>query len=73
MKKTLAVVLAVMALTACKPGEEKALELAQKEISADLKDPDSAKFRYLRVAKTQENEDGTVLVLVCGQVNAKNG
>ncbi|HGM4726486.1 TPA: hypothetical protein ACKPZ3_003097 [Serratia marcescens] len=73
MKKTLAVALAVMALTACKPGEEKALELAQKEISADLKDPDSAKFRYLRVAKTQENEDGTVLVLVCGQVNAKNG
>lgn len=58
MKKTLAIALAVMALTACKPGEEKALELAQKEISADLKDPDSAKFRYLRVAKLKKTRMG---------------
>ncbi len=62
-----------MSLTACKPGEQKAIELAQKEVAADLKDPDSAKFRYTRVVKTQENDDGTLLALVCGQVNAKNG
>lgn len=73
MKKILILAIATMSLTACKPGEQKAIELAQKEVAADLKDPDSAKFRYTRVVKTQENDDGTLLALVCGQVNAKNG
>lgn len=60
-------------LVGCKPSEEKALDLAKKEIAQDMKDPDSAKFRFTRIVKTKENEDGSLLALVCGQVNAKNG
>lgn len=70
------IVLALAALpmlVGCKPGEDKAIDLAQKEIAMDMKDPDSAKFRFVRVVQTKENEDGTVMALVCGQVNAKNG
>lgn len=70
--------LLVLALTAlsmlvgCKPGEDKAIDLAQKEIAMDMKDPDSAKFRFVRVANTEEINDDSVGALVCGQVNAKN-
>lgn len=59
-------------LTGCKPGEDKAIELAKKEIAQNLKDPDSAKFRFVRMVQSKENDDGTILALVCGQVNAKN-
>jgi len=65
-------VVALVALTGCKPGAEKAIELAQKEVSADMKDPDSAKFRYMRFIPAGEKE-GVVGGFVCGNVNAKNG
>ncbi|HHT2967137.1 TPA: hypothetical protein ACTYJU_001225 [Citrobacter koseri] len=63
--------MALIALTGCKPGADKAIELAQKEVSADMKDPESAKFRYMRFIKEGE-KDGLVGGFVCGNVNAKN-
>ena len=72
MKKLLILAVFLPLLAGCKPSEEKAIELAKKEIALNLKDPDSAKFRFLRVAKKAERNDGAVLVMVCGQVNAKN-
>lgn len=65
--------LALVSLVGCKPNADKALELAQKEVAADTKDPDSAKFRYLRFVQKDDMPDGTVNGLVCGQLNAKNG
>jgi len=62
---------AIAALTGCKPSAEKAIELAQKEVSADMKDPESAKFRYMRFIQ-QGEKDGVVGGFVCGNVNAKN-
>ena len=72
MKRALAFAVLIMLLAGCKPGEEKAIELAKKEIALDLKDPESAKFRFTRMAKSNERGDGAVLAMVCGQVNAKN-
>lgn len=65
--------LALVSLVGCKPNADKALELAQKEVAADTKDPDSAKFRYLRFVQRDDMPDGAVSGLVCGQINAKNG
>lgn len=71
MKKLIVLVLSIIVLSGCKPGEEKAIELARKEISSGMKDPDSVKFRYLRFIKSGE-KDGLVGGFVCGEVNAKN-
>lgn len=70
MKKFI-LIFALAALTGCKPSAEKAIELAQKEVSADMKDPESAKFRYMRFIQ-QSEKDGLVAGVVCGNVNAKN-
>jgi hypothetical protein len=67
------VLLALIGLVGCKPGVDKAIELAQKEVAADTRDPDSAKFRYMRFVQTEETKDGEVKGIVCGQLNAKNG
>lgn len=72
MKMVLAFAVLLPLLVGCKPSEEKAIELAKKEIALNLKDPDSAKFRFTRMAKNNEREDGAVLAMVCGEVNAKN-
>lgn len=72
MKKLL-IVIALFSLVGCKPGAEKASRIGQKIISAAMRDPDSAKFRYVRFIQQEETEDGTVKGVVCGQVNAKNG
>lgn len=72
MKKIM-VLLALIVLVGCKPGADKAIELAQKEVAADTRDPDSAKFRYMRFVQQEETKDGEIKGLVCGQVNAKNG
>lgn len=71
MKKII-LLASVFVLFGCKPGADKAIALAQNEIAAAMKDPDSAKFRYLRFIESAENEDGTVTGFVCGHVNAKN-
>lgn len=71
MKKFIALALCLSSLTGCKPGSEKAIELAKNEITADMKDPDSAKFRYLRFIKAGE-KDGEIGGFICGNVNAKN-
>ncbi len=72
MKKIAAVLLGISLLAGCKPGEKKAIDLAQKEMAESLKDPDSAKFRYVRVPEIHEEQDGSMLATVCGQLNAKN-
>lgn len=69
--KKFILIFAIAALTGCKPSAEKAIELAQKEVSADMKDPESAKFRYMRFIQEGE-KDGLVGGFVCGNVNAKN-
>jgi hypothetical protein len=63
----------MLLLTGCKPGEDKAIQLAKNEMSASMKDPDSAKFRYMRFIKENEKNDGSISGTVCGQVNGKNG
>lgn len=64
---------AVLSLTACKPTEEKAMQLGQKEIAQGLKDPDSAKFKLVRFNrdKTQKVPD-SLSGYVCGRVAGKN-
>lgn len=72
MKKIIVAAILPVALTACKPGEEKAINLAQNAVSHDMKDPDSTKFRNVIYAKKDEKEDGSVSGVVCGEVNSKN-
>lgn len=71
MNKALYVILVCCMLTGCKPGEEKAIQLAEKEVSSDMKDPESTNFRYVRVAGF-DDANGAVVATVCGQVNSKN-
>ncbi|HHM1858452.1 hypothetical protein Q5N06_17950 [Klebsiella pneumoniae] len=71
MKRALFLV-AIIVLAGCKPGSDKAIELAKKEIAADTRDPDSSKFRYVRFIQKEESQDGTVSGYVCGQINGKN-
>lgn len=72
MKRVL-LILALFSLVGCKPGADKAVELGKKEVAADVRDPDSVKFRYLRFVPNEDKPDGTVSGYVCGQINAKNG
>jgi len=73
MKKVILVVAAVLTLAGCKPGEDKAMELAKKEVAEILRDPDSAKFEGIKAPQIKDNDDGSVTALVCGKVNGKNG
>ncbi|EEE0487573.1 hypothetical protein B1955_004785 [Salmonella enterica subsp. enterica] len=61
----------LLVLTGCKPSADKAIELAKNEIASNMKDPDSAKFRYMRFIEAGKNND-TIGGFVCGNVNAKN-
>lgn len=72
MKKVL-LILALVSLVGCKPGAEKAVELGKSEVAADVRDPDSVKFRYLRFVQGDDSPDGAITGYVCGQINAKNG
>ncbi len=45
MKMVMVIISSLLFLTACKPTEEKAIELAKSEISHDMKDPLSTQFR----------------------------
>ncbi len=71
MKKLIVLALSIIFLAGCKPSDEKAIDIAKKEVAADMKDPDSAKFRYLRFVKAGE-KDGLVGGFVCGEINSKN-
>ncbi|EOZ7525305.1 membrane lipoprotein lipid attachment site-containing protein [Enterobacter quasiroggenkampii] len=73
MKKILLALVIPLVLAGCKPGEEKAISLAKSEVAANLKDPASAQFRDVKVAKMTDAEDGRVVAVVCGEVNGKNG
>lgn len=74
MKKTLCLWLACLALTACKPSEEKALQLGQQEIANGLMDPDSAKFKMVRFNQDKLSGSGDVVSgFVCGRIAGKNG
>ncbi|EEW40529.1 hypothetical protein HMPREF0484_3412 [Klebsiella pneumoniae subsp. rhinoscleromatis ATCC 13884] len=72
MKIIVVALLSLFFLTACKPTEEKAIELAKVEISHDMKDPSSTQFRDVISKKVGENDDGSIAMLVCGEVNSKN-
>lgn len=73
MKKILLALAIPLALAGCKPGEEKAISLAQSEVSANLLDPSSAQFRNVKVAKMMDTDEGRVFAVVCGEINGKNG
>lgn len=73
MNKILLALAIPLVLAGCKPGEEKAISLAQSEVSANLLDPGSAQFRNVKVAKMTDAEDGRVISVVCGEINGKNG
>nr|WP_257625387.1 hypothetical protein [Enterobacter cloacae] len=62
-----------LVLAGCKPGEEKAISLAKSEVAANLKDPASAQFRNVKVAKMMDADEGRVFAIVCGEINGKNG
>ena len=47
MKKLIVLTLSILVLAGCKPGDEKATEIAQREISSVMKDPEyNAKNGY---------------------------
>lgn len=73
MNKILLALAIPLALAGCKPGEEKAISLAQSEVAANLKDPASAQFRNVKVAKMTDADDDRVIAVVCGEINGKNG
>lgn len=74
VKKLLCLSLICIALAACKPSEEKALQLGQQEIANGLMDPDSAKFKMVRFIMDKNQESGDVVSgFVCGRVAGKNG
>ncbi|HGA2742339.1 TPA: hypothetical protein ACIR1F_000980 [Enterobacter roggenkampii] len=74
VKKIICLSLACIALAACKPSEEKALQLGQHEIANGLMDPDSAKFKMVRFNMDKNQESGDVVSgFVCGRVAGKNG
>lgn len=73
MKKILLALAISLLLAACKPGEEKAISLAQSEVSANLLDPSSAQFRNMKVARMTDSDGGGVIAVVCGEINGKNG
>lgn len=73
MKKILFALAIPFILAGCKPGEEKAISLAQSEVAANLKDPASAQFRNVKVAKMEDADDDRVIAVVCGEINGKNG
>nr|WP_154294235.1 hypothetical protein [Escherichia coli] len=62
-----------LVLAGCKPGEEKAISLAKSEVAANLKDPASAQFRNVKIAKMTDADDGRIIAVVCGEINGKNG
>lgn len=72
MKKLIVMALSIIVLSGCKPGEEKATEIAKNEISSEMKDPESVKFRNVKYIKSNDNND-YVKGTVCGEYNAKNG
>jgi len=72
MNKGVVLFFSCLLLTACKPSQEKAIDLAKTEISHDLKDPASTQFRDISTKKVGEKEDGSVVMLICGEVNSKN-
>jgi hypothetical protein len=72
IKKIIVATILPITLTACKPGGEKAVQLAQESVSHDMKDPDSTKFRNVLYTQKGEKEDGSVSGVVCGEVNSKN-
>ena len=72
MKKILLALAIPLVLAGCKPGEEKAIYLAQSEVSANLLDPSSAQFRNVKVAKMMDADEGRVFAIVCGEINGKN-
>lgn len=71
MKIIMVLISSLLFLTACKPTEEKAIELAKSEISHDMKDPSSTQFRDVVSKKVGEKDDGSIAMLVCGEVNSK--
>lgn len=73
MKKLLLALAIPLVLAGCKPGEEKAISLAKSEVAANLKDPASAQFRNVKVAKMMDADEGRVFAIVCGEINGKNG
>ncbi|HIF4819281.1 hypothetical protein [Serratia marcescens] len=73
MNRLIALIIIGVSLAGCKPSEKKVLELSEKEITINLKDPDSAKFRFVRLAKLEGAIDKTTNSIVCGQINSKNG
>ncbi|WP_368759500.1 hypothetical protein [Klebsiella michiganensis] len=72
MKMVMVLISSLLFITACKPAEEKAIELAKSEISHDMKDPSSTQFRDVVSKKIGEKDDGSIAMLVCGEVNSKN-
>lgn len=64
----------IAALAGCLNPSSEAKMLAEKAVTAQLKDPDSAKFGDAFVVVTPAKESpGLEDVAVCGLVNAKNG
>jgi hypothetical protein len=67
-----AALLLVALLAACGQPDDDAKAVAEKAVTARLKDPDSARFSGLRVVSGEPDAKGYRHVFVCGSVNAKN-
>lgn len=72
-KSCLPVLLALGLLTGCGSSDADLIQLAQKSVQQQLKDPESAKFgEALIFAHPDESPKYKNLRYVCGTVNAKN-
>lgn len=61
---------AISASAADLTDKEKAL--VRESVKAKLKDPDSARFKWLPIAGNQTEADGATMMMYCGVVNARN-
>lgn len=51
---------------------DKEKAMIRESVKANLKDPDSARFKWLPIADNQIVADGAILLVYCGVVNSKN-
>ncbi len=72
VKKFLIFCLLPLFLVGCKPGGEKATQLAQAAVANDMNDPETTKFRNVHYVQEEEKPDGTVRGAVCGEINSRN-
>ena len=69
MKKIIALILAVVALTGCSNDDKPAFDFAQKEVKASLTNGGAIEFKGMKLVRVVKFEDKTSKGVVCGSVS----